>query len=274
MTKQLCIFIILTFQTTFSFACLNTYQFKIFPVGVSQDKIVTVDVQIRRTSQVEGNRWLKLGLEKADEWGEMWILYSYISTYDKKQKLISLTSLDTTYSIGKTYADTLYKTYQRGLKKITTEFSDIEYFKPEYISFCDFQQKCNLVKIQSDTVSNKDYVVYEGKRYETNIISDSSYYAFGNSPYHPDNIEGLFVNSIRVYKTKTMTLLLTHLATGHEISMGWITSDPKKAGKTEDGEITLAKEHKPNFTFTDIKKSTYEEPLLHHGYGFDIFVIK
>jgi len=274
MTKQLCIFIILTFQTTFSFACLNTYQFKIFPVGVSQDKIVTVDVQIRRTSQVEGNRWLKLGLEKTDEWGEMWILYSYISTYDKKQKLISLTSLDTTYSIGKTYADTLYKTYQRGLKKITTEFSDIEYFKPEYISFCDFQQKCNLVKIQSDTVSNKDYVVYEGKKYQTDIVKDTSYYGFDRSPYHPETITGLYINSIRVYKTKTITLLITHLATGHEIGMGWITSDPKKAGKTEDGEISLAKEYKPNLTFTDIKKSTYEEPLLHHGYGFDIFIIK
>ena len=94
MTKQLCIIIILIFQTTFSFACLNTYQFKIFPVGVSQDKIITVDVQIRRTSQVEGNRWLKLGLEKADEWSEMWILYSYVSAYDKNQKLLSLTPLD------------------------------------------------------------------------------------------------------------------------------------------------------------------------------------
>jgi hypothetical protein len=253
---------------------LNTYQFKIFPVGVSQDKIVTVDVQIRRTSQVEGNRWLQLGLEKTDEWSEMWILYSYITTYDKKQKFISLTPLDTTFSIGKTDADTLDKTYQRGLKKISAEFSDIEYFNPEYISFCDFQQKCNLVKIKSDTVSNKDYVVYEGKKYQTDIVQDTSYYGFGRSPYHPEAISGFYINSVRVYKTKTVTLLIAQLATGHEISMGWITSDPKKAGKTEDGEISLAKEHKPNWTFTDIKKSTYEEPLLHHGYGFDIFIIK
>lgn len=274
MTKQIYILILLIFQTTFSFACLNTYQFKIFPVGVSQDKIITVDVQIRRTSQVEGNRWLKLGLEKTDEWSEMWILYSYVSTYDKNQKLISLTPLDTTYSIGKHYTDTLDKAYQNGLKIIAKEFTDLEYFKPEYISFCDFQQKCNIVKIQSDTLSNKDFVVYEGKKYQTDIVRDTSYYGFCRSPYHPETITGLNINSVRIYKTKTMTLLITHLATGHEISMGWITSDPKKAGKTEDGEISLAKEYKPNLTFTDIKKSTYEEPLLHHGYGFDIFIIK
>ncbi|MFN5381159.1 MAG: hypothetical protein ACK5CD_09365, partial [Bacteroidota bacterium] len=123
MTKQIYILILLIFQTTFSFACLNTYQFKICPVGVSQDKIITVDVQIRRTSQVEGNRWLKLGLEKTDEWSEMWILYSYVSTYDKNQKLISLTPLDTTYSIGKHYTDTLDKAYQNGLKIIAKEFT-------------------------------------------------------------------------------------------------------------------------------------------------------
>ena len=53
-----------------------------------------------------------------------------------------------------------------------------------------------------------------------------------------------------------------HLATGHEISLA------------EDGEITLAKEYKPTFAFTDIKKSNYIEPLLHHGYGFDTFIVK
>jgi hypothetical protein len=274
MTKQLYILIILTFQTTFSSACLNTYQFKIFPIGVSQGKIITVDVQIRRTSQVEGNRWLKLGLEKADEWSEMWILYSYISTYDKNQKLISLTPIDTLYSIEGTYSDTLDITYQRGLKKIAAEFTDVEYFKPEYISFCDFQQKCNLVRIQSDSVSNKDFIVYEGKKYQTDILRDTSYYGFGKSHYHPETITGLYINSVRVYKTKAITLLVTHLATGHQISMGWITSDPKKVDESENGQVWLAKEYKPDFSFTDIKKSTYREPLLHHGYGFDLFIIK
>jgi hypothetical protein len=251
---------------------LNAYQFKLFPVGILQDKIITVDVQISRTSQVEGNRWLKLGLEKTDEWSEMWILYSYISTYNKNQILISSTPLDTTYSIGKNYSDNLDRAYQSGLKIIAKEYPDLEYFRPDYISFCDFQHKCNIVKIQSDTISNRDFVIYDGKKYQTDIVRDTSYYGFGRSSYHPETITGLYINSVRIYKTKTLTLLVTHLATGHE--MAWITSDPKKAGKTEDGEVILAREHKPNITFTEIKKSTYEEPLLHHGYGFDIFIIK
>jgi len=278
--KQLYILIILSFQTSFSFACLNTYQFKIFPVGVSQNKIVTVDVKIMRTSQAEGNYRLDLGLEKNEEWieddkdwEEMWILSSYVSTYDKNQKLTSLIPIDITYSIGKTYADTLHRTFQRGLKKIATEYADIEYFKPAYISFCDFQQKCNIVKIQSDTVSRKSYLVYDGKKYQTDIINDTSYYGFRESLYHPELITALYVNSIRVFKTKTITLLIVHLVRGHEVSMGFITSDPERFRMYEDSGVRMAKEYKPNFKFTDIRKSTYEEPVLHHGYGFDIFVI-
>ncbi len=274
MTKQLYILIILTFQTTFTFACLNTYQFKIFPVGISQDKIVTIDVQIRRTSEYEGNKKLNLGLVNAKAGNYFWVLYSYISTYYKYQKLISLKPFDTTYSIGKSYSDTLDKTYHRGLEKIALQFNNLEYFKPDYISFCDFQQKCNLVKIQSDTVLNKEYVIYESKKYQTYVVQDSSYFGFDKSRNHTETIKGLYINSIRVYKTKTITMLIAHLATGHEISMGWITSDPKKASKKEDGEISLANEHKPNFKFSDINQSTYQEPLLHHGYGFDIFIIK
>lgn len=194
--------------------------------------------------------------------------------YNKNQKLVSFTPLDTTYAIGNNYSDTLNSAFQNGLKIIATKFTDLEYFKPDYISFCDYQQTCNIVKIQTDTILNKDFVVYNGKKYQPNIIRDTSYYGFGRSPYHPKQITGLYINFVRVYKTKTITLLITHLATGHEISMGWITSDPKKVSKTEDGETSLAKEFKPNFTFTDIKKSTYQEPLLHHGYGFDLFIVK
>ncbi len=262
-------------QSTFSFACMDAYQFKIFPVGVSKDKIITVDVKISRTMAQSDQLGSKNRLKETGKFEVMWILNSYISSYDKHQKLISSTSLEKKNSIGKSYSDTLNKTFQHGLAKIATTFFDIEYFKPEYISFCDFQQKCNIVQIQSDTILNKDYVVYDDRKYETVFIKDTLFYGFeSNCMYHPKKITDLFVNSVRVYRAKSISLLITHLATADEISWGWITSDPKKAGKTEDGEISLAKEYKPNLTFSELQKSTYEEPLLHHGYGFDLFIIK
>ena len=79
MNKPIFITLILIFNAISSFACLNTYQFKIFPVGVYNDTILTVDVQIRRTSQDEGNRWLELGLDSLDESSEMWIINAFIS---------------------------------------------------------------------------------------------------------------------------------------------------------------------------------------------------
>lgn len=259
------------FQVTVSMACLQTYQFKIFPVGVSKNQIITVDFRIIRTEQGNVNRWFNLGLKDIGQFGTGWVLYGYISTYDQNQKLINLTPFDTSCAIGKNYSDTLDKVFQKGIKLIAGKFTDLEYFKPDYISFCDFQQECKLVSISSDLLLNKDYVVYEGKKYQIDLIKDTSYYGFRKHYKHPNSIIGVSINSIRIYKTNSLTLVITHLADGHELSMGWFTSDPKIAKKHN---LTLTKEYKPDLVFTDITKTTYEEPLLHHGYGFDLFIVK
>jgi hypothetical protein len=55
--------------------------------------------------------------------------------------------------------------------------------------------------------------------------------------------------------------------------MGWITNNPNKKSKGEKEVVILAKDHKPKILFHDIRRSVYEEPLLHHGYGLDMFII-
>jgi hypothetical protein len=39
------------------------------------------------------------------------------------------------------------------------------------------------------------------------------------------------------------------------------------------GRNNKPKEYKPKFEFTNIKTAVYEEPLLHHGFGFDAFLL-
>ncbi|WP_442265051.1 hypothetical protein ACSIGC_11970 [Tenacibaculum sp. ZS6-P6] len=56
--------------------------------------------------------------------------------------------------------------------------------------------------------------------------------------------------------------------------MGWITNDPNKKPKDEYDVVILAKERKPNIKFDKISETIYEEPLLHHGYGFDFLILK
>ncbi len=276
MTKTILVILILIFNVITSFACLNTYQFKIFPVGVYNDTILTIDVQIRRTSQVEGNRWLELGLDSIDEWSEMWIMNAFVSKYDQNQKLFEKEDIGMTYSIGKNYLDSLQMIYLKGFDKLKSQYSELKLFKPTYISFCDFQQSCELIKLLNDSTVDKDYLIYAEKKYPIDVIRDTSYYAFGKSVYHPENILGLYANSIRIYQIDDFELIISHLATGHEIGMGWITSDPEifKEKQAKEEPVSLSNEHKPKFDFIDIRQSVYEEPLLHHGYGFDIFIIK
>lgn len=274
MTKTVIVILVLISSWTNAFSCLNTYQFKIFPVGVHLEKIITVDVQIRRTSHDEGSRWLGLDLDDPGRMQAMWILYTHIASYDKNQKIQTLTPVDTVYTIGKNYTETLLDAYQTAYNSILKQHPSIELFAPEYISFCDYQKKCDLLSVTHDTLQNSDYLTFETTKYPVAIISDSTYYAFNNSPYYSGSTAWLYTSSVRIYKTATMTLVMTHLETGHEIAMGWITDDPNKLPEEEGDPVIVSREHKPDFEFKDIKKAVFKEPLLHHGYGIDLFVVK
>ncbi len=244
-----------------------------FPVGVSKDRIISVDFQIMRTSQYEVSKKYNLKITNPDEFKEMWILKSFISVYDKKQKLISSEAFRTTFVGGKKYLDSLEKIYSLGLKLISNNYKNIELFTPEYLSFCNFQHKCQILRVKHDSIKMKDYFIYQNKWFEVSIFKDTTFYGIAGHEEPSSRIDELYINSIRIYKAKNFKLIVSHLATGHEISMGWITNDPKKKSKGENEVVILAKEHKPKIPFHDIRRSVYEEPLLHHGYGLDMFII-
>lgn len=259
-------------QVSVAFACLDAYQFKIFPVGMCGKTIVTVDFQISRTDSERAIRMFKLPFEEAVSQKEMFIMIGFLSTYDQYQKLLSIQPLDTTFSLGKDYGTHLNASFRKGLQKIKDQFQGLEHFDPQYLSFCDFQQSCQIVEIEKDRTSDAEFLIYNGQKYEVPIVKDTAYFGFNNSPYYNSSIGDMHLSSIRVYKSASITLVVNHLATGHELAMGYITSDPDEARDNE--RKTLAKEYQPDFLFASIENSTYEEPLLHHGYGFDVFLLK
>jgi hypothetical protein len=265
---------LLILYSTISIACSNTYQFKIFPIGIFQNNIVTIDVQIYRTSIYEGSRRYNLEFENDDSMDIMWIIKTYESVYNKKQKLISSTLLETVYSTNNDYTKTLLKTYTLGFNQIINEYKSIELFKPEYLSFCDFKKKCNIIEVIKDSISNIDILKYKGINYPVEITQNENYYGFNNSPYFTKNsLYSYHISSTRIYKSKSLEIVIGHFETGHEISMGWVTNDPNKEPKDEYDIVILSKEHIPEIEFNKLETSVYKEPLLHHGFGFDIFII-
>lgn len=253
--------LVLLFSVNYSFGCLATYQFKVFPVGIEKGKIITMDFKIHRTHQNN---------METDEFKPAWILYSYISTYNKNQKLLSCIPMDTSYFIGTGYLDSFKKQYLAGYNSIMLKYPAIELFIPEFFSFCDFQKKCKLIQISYDSLKNINYLQFNKKNYTIEIIKDSSYYAFGGVESYTaniDNISSFFANSIRIYKSKGMKIVLVHLNRGQELIM------EEKEGELEFVE-RKSKEYFPDFDFKDIKTCVYEEPLIHHAFGFDVFVVE
>src|SRR5690554_3043370 len=93
------LFIALAFLSIEAFGCLNTYQFRVFPIGLDNGQIVTLDYKVYRTSQIEGSRKVDFELDSANKTETMWILIGSISKYDFNQNLIETNVFDTTFAL-------------------------------------------------------------------------------------------------------------------------------------------------------------------------------
>lgn len=240
------------------FACMSATQYKIFPIGVQKNKIIVADTFIYRGS----NRDMEIN----------WNIELSIAVYDFKGSIISIEVIDKIHVEGDHYEQKLKVAYKKLLQTIKMKYSTLNYFKPEYISFCDFQKKCEIITLKSDTIKKKDFLIYKNKKHQ---ISLNKFERFKESALYSNSLTSYYISSTRVYKYKHIELAVAHLETGHEVSMGWITDPPNQKPVNEDiyNPNIISKEHKPKIQFNKLNEAIYEEPLLHHGYGFDYFVV-
>lgn len=253
-------------QSLLANACLAAHQYKIFPIGIQDQQLITFTAYIHRLDFVD-----KTDAEKFNGPEIGWSIEYYMSTYNLKEQLISKTKTEKLIVESKHYVKELSEVYHKKLKAIVIQNKDIELLIPEYISFCDFQKKCNILTLKNNLRKQKDYLIYKSKKYPINL---NAFQEFKRSATFTDNLSAYHLSSTRIYKANNTEIVVGHVGTGHEISMGWITNDPNKKPKDEYDVVILAKEHKPNIKFDRISETIYEEPLLHHGYGFDFLIIK
>ncbi|HCA82306.1 MAG TPA: hypothetical protein DEP18_00855 [Flavobacteriales bacterium] len=250
-------------------SCLNAFQHKNFPVGVYSDTLFCVEFLMNRQFGPTPSDTL------SDEPEIVWYYKAYISKYDLNQRLFSTSILDTgiVNFEDKTVLAKLKTVFSTGMKQIKTNQPAIKNLTPEYLSLCDFQQKCNIISLVHNKNLDSSFIVYNKKSYFIDIPRDSLH----NEAYR--NMEGirissLQVSSIRIFRHERKKLIFIHLGTGDEIHMGYLTDDASKKGQTIDGfPITICKENKPSFPFTTLSNSVYIEPILHHGFGVDAFLV-
>lgn len=299
MKRYLFLFIIGMLHLQYLYPCGSAYQFKIFPVGMIKDTIVTIDVQIWR---MDNPAFMKaMEEDETDKSSEnismfSWLLKSHVTKYNKNQQVLHSETLDSIQINTFDYTTCLRQLYQKNLIDVLLNTKQIRLFIPEYISFCEFNTACDLV------VLNNNQLIYNKKRYPLKMldISNKGYFGFNNfyfQGYNDDEyldteegrelynglISGFAIGSVRKYKCDNgKELIFAHLARGHELAMGWITHDPTdpRLKKQNDGEAVdsediawLMKEYVPEISFNSLHNAVYEEPLLHHGYGFDVFIV-
>ena len=258
-------FYILILYSTISFACFSTTQFKTFPIGINNGNIITIDAFIYRDSYIDKDSTNKYSMPKI-----LWEIKSFIAIYDMNGKLISKQVIEISEIKNDKYLSQLRSSYKKGIQIIKEKYSKIKYFKPSYISYCDFQKKCEILEIENDTINKNDYLVYKGTKHTINL---NNYSEYKKSMLYSDDLISYFISSTRIYRMDKIEIVIGHLETGHEISMGWITTDKNKKPKDDYDVVIIAEEKKPNFEFSELENAIYEEPLLHHGYGFDFLIV-
>lgn len=266
----------LVFPSFHLFACLHAYQFKVFPVGTVGEEIITADFILERIDTYSGAKRYKFtNPSDKQEMSPMWVLKSFISVYDKNQKVIHNTALDTSYIIDSEYGDSLNVMYMRAYAEIKSRHKSIEIFKINYFTFCEYQNQCAKVEIGYDTATLSNYFISDDKKYTVTAFSDTVYYAVPEQNPYPAEFSYFTVNSVREYKNKKRTLLIAHICMGDALGVVY-TTDKKLVGTKDENEneYVLSKEHEPDFKFKDITSATYDEPILHHGFGVDLFIVK
>ncbi len=262
--KQTLIILFFTLTTNSLFACLSASQNRLFPLGQTSKGMCVVETHLHRTEFREIGKEV---MEMKPAWGGI----SYFKIYDTNYKEIYSSILDTIRLFEQHHYDSIIgKTFRKGLE-LAKKYSDFIAAKPISITFCDYQKSCSKAELVFDTINNKISIQLSNKiKYDVKILFDKTsiasnlldyYGGFDDADLSAKSFnERLYVNSVRQFQIGNKKLTIVHIGSGQTFELA------------EGGTYPPGKEYKAKFAFTDICKSVFEEPVLHHGHGFDFFI--
>jgi hypothetical protein len=229
-----------------AFACASANQKKIYPIGLADQGLVALHVELHR------------GDGPGPGFSISWNCTSTLKIYSKNNEEISSTTIDSNERFG---ADTLLAKlthYYADAFDIASKISNIQLLKPEEITYCDFGVNCSLGKYSVDSNKQKIEIEYQSTAIDiTRLVFKTIKISYSDSKI--DAAQNLELSTVRLFTVGDKKLLIYHLGTGNK-------------GSPADGSKVIARERSADFDFTSLKNSVYVEPILHHGTGFDVFV--
>jgi hypothetical protein len=257
--RNVLLFVVL-FSFSNTYACLEAFQFKIFPIGFQNGVVYTLDVQIKRTSEDLANRDYNTGIENPSSLSPVFVLNCFLSEYDKKQKLISTQPYHTAVIVDSVFADSLSKIYEKTNQSLYNKYPKMKKIKHCSYNFCEFNQECKNVGLTSQTEGRRDSIWYKNKKYSLKVLEDENYFKLIGETRYQMGILG--IGTINTYKTRGLKIIIAHLVSADEIT--YKTLFPEAMSENTNKEIAFTKTQSPIF----------EEPLLDHAYGVDFFILK
>lgn len=262
MRQTLILLFILT--TNSLFACLSASQNRLFPLGQTSKGFCVVETHLNRTEFREKDK-------EVIEMKPAWAGISYFKIYDNNYKEIYSEVIDTIRLFEQHHYDSIIdKSFKKGLK-IAEKYPDFVFAKPTALTFCDYQEKCSKAELLFDTTNNKIRIRLPNKvAYNVDVLFDSTsiasnllnyYSSFDDADLSAKSFKGnLYINSVRRFQIGNKKLTIVHIGSGQIFEL-------------DEGETyPQGKEYQAKFEFTDINKSVFEEPVLHHGHGFDFYI--
>ena len=243
------------------FACLSASQNRLYPLGTTSKGLCVIETHLKRTELKSNDLKFIPG----------WAGLSYFKIYDKNYKAIYTEILDTFKLFNQVYYDSfITKSFLKGYK-LANKYDDFIAAKPISILFCDYQESCSKAKILFDTIKNTISIQLPNKNnHILAVLSDTTsiasnlldyYNGFDDAEISAKAFLGMLqISSVRQFQLGNQKLTIVHIGYGEIL-------------EPEEGKnYPKPQEYQAKFEFTDILKSVFFEPVLHHGHGFDFYI--
>lgn len=238
-------------------ACLSASQNRIFPLGVSTEGLLVVEFHLFRSESINKNN-NKSKLEVV--WGGE----CYIKVYNENYKEVYSELVEEIEKFKEeNYISTIENSFIKG-KRISEQRFFYKSINQESIFFCDYQENCKKANLVFDTSLNKINVkLHNGFEKELCILDDSTTFGSNLVGYLKgfDEMEisakslkdNIAINSVRVYNFGERKLTIVHIANGYSNNL---------------------EEKNPKINFKEERNFAFFERVMHHGNGFDFFILE
>ena len=202
-----------------------------------------------------------------------WSGKSFFKIYDDNYKVVHEELIQEIEMFPEYIYDSIItQIFTKGLQK-ANKLPNLTIAIPTSIVFCDYQQTCSMASLSFDTLKNIISVkLNDNILFPVNVMNDpksiaenliSYFTGFDGQTIDATSLkDDLYINSIRQFQIGEQKLNIVHLGIGQTFNL------------TSGGVYPPGNEYKADYSFSDLSKSIFQEPVLHHGHGFDFFILQ